>query len=83
MRIACYALVEQHAGSVASANYLILEELLRRGHQVDLFAKADFVRQPEGLAHQPHFHYEGVLLEQLRKWRDRLQPMLRGDWNAS
>lgn len=78
MRIACYALVEQHAGSVASANYLILEELLRRGHQVDLFAKADFVRQPEGLAHQPHFHYEGVLLEQLRKWRDRLQPMLRG-----
>ncbi|WP_243664289.1 hypothetical protein [Rhodothermus marinus] len=48
MRIACYALVEQHAGSVASANYLILEELLRRGHQVDLFAKADFVRRPEG-----------------------------------
>ncbi len=78
MRIACYALVEQHAGSVASANYLILEELLRRGHQVDLFAKADFVRRPEGLAHWPHFHYEGVLLERLQKLRDRWRPLLRG-----
>ncbi|MFO7314723.1 glycosyltransferase family 4 protein [Rhodothermus marinus] len=78
MRIACYALVEQHAGSVASANYLILEELLRRGHQVDLFAKADFVRRPEGLERWPNFHYEGVLLERLRALRDRWRPLLRG-----
>jgi len=78
MRIACYALVEQHAGSVASANYLILEELLRRGHQVDLFAKADFVRRPEGLDRWPHFRYEGVLLERLRSLHDRWRPLLRG-----
>ncbi len=78
MRIACYALVEQHAGSVASANYLILEELLRRGHQVDLFAKADFVRRPEGLERWPNFRYEGVLLERLRSLRDRGRPLLRG-----
>ena len=78
MRIACYALVEQHAGSVASANYLILEELLRRGHQVDLFAKADFVRRPEGLVRWPNFQYEGVLLERLHALRDRWRPLLRG-----
>ncbi|MDQ7040634.1 MAG: glycosyltransferase family 4 protein, partial [Rhodothermus sp.] len=78
MRIACYALVEQHAGSVASANYLILEELLRRGHQVDLYAKADFVRQPEGLTRWPNFRYEGVLLERLNALRDRGRPLLRG-----
>ncbi|SHL06477.1 glycosyltransferase family 4 protein [Rhodothermus profundi] len=78
MRIACYALVEQHAGSVASANYLVLEELLRRGHQVDLFAKADFVRKPEGLARWPNFHYRGVLLKELLALRDRWRSLLRG-----
>lgn len=76
MRIACYALVEQHAGSVASANYLILEELLRREHQIDLFAKADFVRRPEGLDRWPNFHYEGVLLEKIITWRDGWRPLL-------
>ncbi|CAM3259353.1 glycosyltransferase family 4 protein [Rhodothermus bifroesti] len=71
MRIACYGLVEEHAGSVASADFLILEELLRRGHQVDLFAKADFVRQPEGLTRWPQFRYEGILLDNLQEFRQR------------
>jgi glycosyltransferase involved in cell wall biosynthesis len=58
MRIGCYALVERDAGSVASANYLLLEELLRRGHAVDLFAIEGYV-EPEGLDAYPRYRYRG------------------------
>lgn len=62
MRIACYGLVDRDAGSVASANYLILDELLKRGHEIHFFAKEDFVR-PAQLTDREGFHYHGLLLE--------------------
>lgn len=56
MRIACYGFVEESAGSVASANYLVLQELLRRGHAVDFYGIEGFVR-PEGLSKAPQFRF--------------------------
>jgi glycosyltransferase involved in cell wall biosynthesis len=50
--------VAQHAGSVASAGYVLLHELLRRGLQVDLFAHRDHVPEPEGLRGE-RFAYHG------------------------
>lgn len=59
MRIGCYALVERDAGSVASANYLLLEALLRRGHTVELFAIEGYV-QPDGFDGFPNYRYHGI-----------------------
>ncbi len=56
-RIACSGWVEEDAGSVASANYLILRELLRRGIEVDLYANREHVSPPRGL--EGRFRYLG------------------------
>jgi glycosyltransferase involved in cell wall biosynthesis len=58
MRIAVYGWVDAHAGSVASANHVLLDGLLRRGHAVTLFGKRELVNPPElrgdlGYAHEP------------------------------
>ena len=58
MRIAAYGWVDAHAGSVASANHVLLDHLLRRGHDVTLFGKRDFVDPPAlraypGYSHEP------------------------------
>jgi glycosyltransferase involved in cell wall biosynthesis len=37
LRIACHGWVGKQSGSVASANFLILEELLKRGFQIDFY----------------------------------------------
>lgn len=62
MRIACYGLAEEHAGSVASANYVLLEKLLARDVRIDFFAKADFV-QEDHLFANANFFYDGTLLD--------------------
>ena len=49
LRLACHGWVHEHAGSVASAGHVVLEELLRRGVQVDLFAHRDHVPPPPPL----------------------------------
>jgi glycosyltransferase involved in cell wall biosynthesis len=41
-RIACYALISKNSGSLASANFLIVEELLKRGYEIDLYGMNDF-----------------------------------------
>jgi glycosyltransferase involved in cell wall biosynthesis len=48
-RLACYGWVEPEAGSVASADYLILKELLRRGIEIDFYANRQHVPHPPGL----------------------------------
>jgi glycosyltransferase involved in cell wall biosynthesis len=58
-RIACYGFIEEQAGSVASASFLILEELLKRGHHIDFYAIAGFV-YPESLFVYPNFCYYPV-----------------------
>jgi glycosyltransferase involved in cell wall biosynthesis len=49
MRLACFGLVDDAAGSVAGANYLVLRELVDRGVAVDFYAERQFVREPGGL----------------------------------
>jgi len=77
MRVACYGLAERDAGSVASANFLLLEELVSRGHEIDFYAKSDYVR-PQGLLQYSNFHYKGVLLENSSAVRSAL-PRFVGD----
>lgn len=57
-RLACYGWVAEHAGSVASAGYVVLAELLRRGVEVHLFAHRDHVPEPPGLR-SDNFVYRG------------------------
>jgi len=47
LRIACYGFADPRAGSVSTAGFLILRQLLERGHQIDFFNKTSFVRPRE------------------------------------
>ena len=80
MRIACYGLVEEDAGSVASANFLVLKELLQQGHTIDFYAKSDFV-QPDGFSDAASFQYRGVLLEGSVARRNLISPAWGGTIN--
>jgi glycosyltransferase involved in cell wall biosynthesis len=55
-RIACYALSAKNAGSLASANFLMLEELLKRGHEIDFYAIKNF-NLAEDLINYNNFNY--------------------------
>lgn len=56
LRIACSGVVGAEDGSVASAGFYVLQELLRRGHLVDFFSKRTYV-YPERLMDHPGFTY--------------------------
>jgi glycosyltransferase involved in cell wall biosynthesis len=56
MRIAVYGWVDAHGGSVASANHVVLDGLLRRGHEVTLFGKRSLVDPPAMRAHPGYSH---------------------------
>jgi glycosyltransferase involved in cell wall biosynthesis len=56
LRIACYGFVEKNSGSVASANFLILEELLKRGWQIDFYSWRVFPK-PQDLFQYHNFRY--------------------------
>jgi len=88
MRLACYGWVDAEAGSVGSANFLLLRELLARGVEVDFFANEDHVPRPPGL-NDSRFHYLGVRpprpyrslpprMQQVINWV--LEPMVRRAW---
>lgn len=68
LRIACYGYAERHGGSSASANFLILEELLKRGFQIDFYGLRDLVYTQE-LFEYKNFHYVAFssLMETFRK----------------
>jgi len=55
-RIACYTLISKNAGSLASANFLIVEELLKRGYEIDLYSMGNF-NNPEELSDYQNLHY--------------------------
>lgn len=42
-RLALYGFVDRQAGSVASANWMLIDGLLARGHEIDLFAIDGFI----------------------------------------
>lgn len=52
LKIFCYALIEEGAGSVASANFLILRELLNLGHKIDLIVIKDYIQPGKLLEHK-------------------------------
>ena len=60
MRIACFGWVDEDGGSVASADFVMVRELLRRGHQVDLYADRDHIPNPAGLSGLDGFGYVGL-----------------------
>lgn len=60
MRIASFGWVDEDAGSVASASYVVVQELLRRGHQIDLYADREHIPSPAKLAGVAGFCYIGL-----------------------
>src|SRR5262249_21180057 len=64
LRLAVYGFVEKEAGGLASANFVVLERLVQRGHCVDFYAVDPFVR-PEQLFRYPRFRYVGFRLPYL------------------
>jgi glycosyltransferase involved in cell wall biosynthesis len=56
LKIACYGYAEKSVGSVAGANFLILEELLQRGFEIDFFGWPGFT-EPEELFGYKNFRY--------------------------
>ncbi|CAN5415247.1 hypothetical protein BH10PLA1_BH10PLA1_03440 [soil metagenome] len=74
LRIACFAFAEEHSGSVSSANFLMLRELLKRGHQIDFFNKRTFL-YPEALTQFPNFRYvdtHNKIGEFLSQWLNKI-----------
>jgi glycosyltransferase involved in cell wall biosynthesis len=59
LRIACYGFADPQAGSVSTAGFLILRQLLERGHQIDFFNKTSFVR-PRELETLPNYRFVEV-----------------------
>jgi len=58
-RIACYALIAKNAGSLASANFLIIEEILKRGYKIDFYSMNNF-NNPEELSDYEDFNYINI-----------------------
>lgn len=68
LTIACSGFVDPNAGSVASANDLLLEQLLRLGHRIDFFTKPSFVYP------QRHMDHEGFrMVDVTNQWTDMLR----------
>ena len=57
MRLAVTGFVCGKDGSVASANALLLRELLLTGHEIDFFSKATFVDPRPDLGEHPQFRF--------------------------
>lgn len=64
MRIACCGYVDKSSGSGSGARYLILEELLKRGHEIDFFdvESSGTASLKQTLAH-PNFKFVGIEIE--------------------
>ena len=60
MRILCTGYVNLDAGSVASANLILLRGLLARGHTVHFFSKPEFVDPRPWLGKEPGFSFTAV-----------------------
>jgi glycosyltransferase involved in cell wall biosynthesis len=60
MKLAVTGFVSEQAGSVASANALLLRELLLRGHEVHFYSKASFVDPRPGVGKRPGFRFFDV-----------------------
>ena len=57
MKLAVTGFVSEQAGSVASANALLLRELLLRGHEIHFYSKASFVDPRPAVGNLPGFEF--------------------------
>ncbi|MFN9913542.1 MAG: hypothetical protein ACK53L_13205, partial [Pirellulaceae bacterium] len=57
MKIAATGFVSLEAGSVASANVIILKSLLERGYSIDFFSKPSFVDPRPVVENLPNFRF--------------------------
>jgi glycosyltransferase involved in cell wall biosynthesis len=76
LRIACNGPVARDAGSMPSANFAVLQELLDRGHEVDFFSKRSFV-YPEQLLDHERFRYVECSTLRLDRAAERLRGISR------
>ena len=74
MKLAVSGFVSEQAGSVASANALLLRELLLRGHKIHFFSKASFVDPRPAIGNLPRFRFFDVT----NSGPDRLRQRLSG-----
>jgi len=75
MRLAVTGFVSEQAGSMASANALLLRELLQRDCEVDFFSKASFVDPRPVAGGHPGFRFTNVdnrLADRLRTRLERI-----------
>ncbi len=72
LRICAFGWVEPDAGSVASANYILLRALIESDIEIDFFANPRHVPEPKGLS-GPTFRY----VPAIPPWPERVSPRLR------
>src|SRR6476646_8464687 len=72
MKLAVTGFVSEQAGSVASANALLVRELLRRGHEIHFFSKPSFVDPRPAVGLSPGFRFFDVTNVGPDRWRQRL-----------
>lgn len=87
MRIAATGYVSAEAGSVASANALLLHGLLERGFQITFFSKASFVDPRPSVGEHPGFEFvdvENTFADRLRARLERvpLAGVASGVWDS-
>lgn len=73
MKLAVSGFVSEQAGSVASANALLLRELLARGHEIHFFSKASFVDPRPAVGKLPGFRFFDVTNVGPDQWRRRVE----------
>jgi glycosyltransferase involved in cell wall biosynthesis len=64
MKIACTGFVKKLTGSLGQANFILLEEMLRRGHEIDFYGWPGF-NEPKELLSFPNFRYIPVPAEEI------------------
>lgn len=88
MRLAVTGFVSEQAGSVASANALLLRALLDRGCEVHFFSKASFVDPRPAVGNHPAFRFtdvDNVLADRTRARLARIPVvgLLSGVWDST
>jgi glycosyltransferase involved in cell wall biosynthesis len=88
MKLAVTGFVSEQAGSVASANALLLRELLLRGYKIHFYSKASFVDPRPAVGDHPGFQFFDVTNTGPDRLRQRLSRVpvagfLAGQFDAS
>ena len=88
MKLAVTGFVSEQAGSVASANALLLRELLLRGHEIHFYSKPSFVDPRPAVGERPGFRFFDVTNVGPDQFRRRVQHVpfvgfLAGRFDAS